>query len=63
MNRYGTDRSVLVPTVMLERWADELVELRRVAGGSLPAGDARVLSLIRELRMLSDIDFRREATT
>lgn len=60
MNRYGTDRSVLVPTVMLERLADDLVEARRATAAGL-AGDAdrRVVKVVRELRMLSDDDLQR----
>lgn len=55
MGRYSTHRMVLVPATMLERWADELVELRRNAGGQLDADDERVVKVIRELRRVSDL--------
>lgn len=56
MNRYGTETSVLVPTTILERLADELVEIRRVNDGRLPTGDARIVKTIRELRLLADLE-------
>lgn len=55
MSRYATQRSVLIPTTMLERLADELVEIRRAHGGTLPMLDDRAVKAIRELRLLADL--------
>ena len=51
---YSTSRAVLVPTVMLERWADDLVAARRFhAEGRHETADERIVKIVREARDLA----------
>lgn len=54
VGRYSTQRSVLTPACMLERWADELVLVRRAHGGAVEPGDARLVKTILEMRACVD---------
>jgi hypothetical protein len=54
VGRYSTQRSVLTPTVMLERWADELVLYRRDKANGVEPDDSRLVKTIHEMRACSD---------
>lgn len=46
---------MLVPRVMLERWADDLVAARRFhADNRRESADERIVKVVRELRDLAD---------
>jgi hypothetical protein len=50
--RRGTEKSVLVPIVMLARWASDLEEARRLASeGDARRSDERIKKTITELRL------------
>jgi hypothetical protein len=53
--RRGTEKAVLVPITLLQRWAADLEEARRLASeGDARRSDERVKKTISELRLAAD---------
>jgi len=55
--RRGTEKSVLVPIVLLERWVRDLEEARFLASeGDQRRSDASIVDVIRQLRFAANPD-------
>jgi hypothetical protein len=55
MARRGTEKSILIPITMLEAWARDLEESRRLASeGDQRRADEQLVGVIRAVRLAAD---------